>query len=86
MILILTFATLPLYNAIGAWSFLGLFVVPSTLTLIYLYFAMPETRGREIADIIADLKGEQYSQSRRHVHISLQAMRILVAHSLAWPM
>jgi hypothetical protein len=50
-----SFATLPLYRWIEAYAFIPLFVLPSTLSLIYLYFNMPETRGKEIYKIISEL-------------------------------
>ncbi|KAK5986021.1 Solute carrier family 2 facilitated glucose transporter member 3 [Trichostrongylus colubriformis] len=50
-----TFATLPAYTAIQSWSFIPLFIIPSTFSLIYLYFNMPETVGREVHEIVEEL-------------------------------
>ncbi|KAI6184558.1 Solute carrier family 2, facilitated glucose transporter member 3 [Aphelenchoides bicaudatus] len=50
-----SFATLPLYRWIDVWAFIPLFMIPSSLSLIYLYFNMPETRGREIHEIVSGL-------------------------------
>lgn len=38
---VVSFATLPLYRWIDVWAFIPLFVIPSSLSLIYLYFNMP---------------------------------------------
>uniref|UniRef100_A0A914DCF8 Major facilitator superfamily (MFS) profile domain-containing protein n=1 Tax=Acrobeloides nanus TaxID=290746 RepID=A0A914DCF8_9BILA len=53
---IFSFATMPVYDAIGVWAFIPLFIVPSILCLIYLFFVMPETKGREIHEILVDMK------------------------------
>ncbi|KHJ83568.1 hypothetical protein OESDEN_16732 [Oesophagostomum dentatum] len=50
-----SFATLPAYTTIQSWSFIPLFIIPSCLSLIYLYFNMPETAGREIHEIVEEL-------------------------------
>ncbi|KIH53768.1 hypothetical protein ANCDUO_16092 [Ancylostoma duodenale] len=50
-----SFATLPAYNEIQSWSFIPLFIIPSSLSLIYLFFNMPETVGREVHDIVEEL-------------------------------
>ncbi|KAK6014321.1 transporter, major facilitator family protein [Ostertagia ostertagi] len=50
-----TFATLPAYTAIQSWAFIPLFIIPSTFSLIYLYFNMPETVGREVHEIVEEL-------------------------------
>ncbi|KAI1723169.1 sugar transporter domain-containing protein [Ditylenchus destructor] len=51
----LSFVTLPLYRLFDVWSFIPLFIVPSTLSLIYLCFQLPETKGREIHEIVEQL-------------------------------
>uniref|UniRef100_A0A914EEE8 Major facilitator superfamily (MFS) profile domain-containing protein n=1 Tax=Acrobeloides nanus TaxID=290746 RepID=A0A914EEE8_9BILA len=53
---VLGLVTLPAYNWIGVWSFLPLYIIPSILCIIYLYYNLPETKGREIADILRDMK------------------------------
>ncbi|KHN73693.1 Solute carrier family 2, facilitated glucose transporter member 1 [Toxocara canis] len=61
MVVISTFTVLPLYGAIGAYAFLILYIVPCTLCIIYLYKNLPETMGREIHEIVADLRGSTIS-------------------------
>uniref|UniRef100_A0A1I8AK28 MFS domain-containing protein n=1 Tax=Steinernema glaseri TaxID=37863 RepID=A0A1I8AK28_9BILA len=55
-VLLLCFVTLPIYNHIGSFTLLALFVLPSSLALVYLYRNLPETRGRDIHDVVAELK------------------------------
>ncbi|VDL71747.1 unnamed protein product [Nippostrongylus brasiliensis] len=50
-----TFVTLPAYTHIQSWAFIPLFIIPSCLALVYLYFNMPETVGREVHDIVEEL-------------------------------
>ncbi|EYB88923.1 hypothetical protein Y032_0239g3311 [Ancylostoma ceylanicum] len=57
MSFLLAFAVLPLFNLIGPSAFLVLFVGPSALCTLYLHFYLPETRCRNIEDIICALKG-----------------------------
>uniref|UniRef100_A0A7E4VQ82 MFS domain-containing protein n=1 Tax=Panagrellus redivivus TaxID=6233 RepID=A0A7E4VQ82_PANRE len=52
---VLSFVTLPMYKLISAWSFIPLFIIPSILALTYLYRNLPETKGREIHDIVAEM-------------------------------
>ncbi|CAJ0567171.1 unnamed protein product, partial [Mesorhabditis spiculigera] len=52
----LSFAVLPLYDAIGSWAFLPLYVIPSTFSIFYIVRFLPETKNREIHDIVEDLK------------------------------
>ncbi|VDM44203.1 unnamed protein product [Toxocara canis] len=54
---IFSFTTLPLYRLIDVWSFIPLFIVPSLLALVYLFFNLPETKGREIHEIVRELTG-----------------------------
>jgi MFS family permease len=46
----------PLESLVGPYSFL-LFIIPLVLTTIYFQFYLPETKNREIRDIMADLGG-----------------------------
>ncbi|CAJ0608151.1 unnamed protein product [Cylicocyclus nassatus] len=55
-----SFATLPAFTKIGTWSFIPLFIIPSCLALIYLYFNMPETMGREVHEIVEELMARSY--------------------------
>lgn len=45
-----------------SWAFIPLFIVPSSLSLIYLYFNMPETVGREVHDIVEELMARTNKQ------------------------
>ncbi|CAK5088261.1 unnamed protein product [Meloidogyne enterolobii] len=47
---------LPLYASIGVWCFLPLFIIPQIFCLIILWIFLPETRGREVHEIVGDLK------------------------------
>ncbi|TMS35619.1 hypothetical protein L596_002982 [Steinernema carpocapsae] len=49
------FATLPAYKQFDVWSFIPLFIVPSVICLFYLIKTMPETKGREIHEIVENL-------------------------------
>lgn len=53
---VFSFITLPLYELIDVWSFIPLFIVPSTVAIIYLIKELPETKGREIHEIVEQLK------------------------------
>ncbi|KAK6037796.1 hypothetical protein COOONC_24699 [Cooperia oncophora] len=57
-----TFATLPAFTAIKSWAFIPLFIIPSIFSLIYLYFNMPETVGREVHDIVEELMARTNKQ------------------------
>jgi len=48
--------TLPAYAAIGTWAFLPLFVGPGFACIVFLVCSLPETRGREIHEIIEELR------------------------------
>ncbi|CAD6198471.1 unnamed protein product [Caenorhabditis auriculariae] len=56
LVVVTNFSTIPLFMSIGAFSFVLLFAIPSSFALIYLFLRLPETKGREIYHIIADLK------------------------------
>lgn len=51
-----TLTFLPLFDAIHGYSFLTLFTIPTGLCIIFLYFNLPETKNKEIADIVLYLK------------------------------
>lgn len=51
----LTIMVLPLYDMIGPYSLIVLFVLPSTVAIIVLCWRLPETKGRDIQQIIDDL-------------------------------
>ncbi|KAK6041419.1 hypothetical protein COOONC_21076 [Cooperia oncophora] len=55
--LILCFITLPLYDKIGSLVLLPLFVIPGLAAMFYLLLYLPETRSRNIDEVILELKG-----------------------------
>lgn len=57
-VVIVTFTTLPLFQLIDVYSFIILFSIPSILSIIYLVLYLPETKGREIHDIVDILRGK----------------------------
>lgn len=57
-VVIVTFTTLPLFQRIDVYSFIILFSIPSILSIIYLVLYLPETKGREIHDIVDILRGK----------------------------
>uniref|UniRef100_A0A0N5AFZ1 MFS domain-containing protein n=1 Tax=Syphacia muris TaxID=451379 RepID=A0A0N5AFZ1_9BILA len=59
MVVISTFAVLPLYDVINSYAFLILYIVPSTISIIYLYRNLPETSNREVFDVVEDLKNSK---------------------------
>ncbi|KAI6234091.1 MFS domain-containing protein [Aphelenchoides fujianensis] len=65
-----SFASLPLYRLIDVWSFLPLFIIPSCLSLVYLYFNMPETRNREIHEIVEQMSTGSRSPTSSHLSTS----------------
>ncbi|CAJ0958605.1 unnamed protein product, partial [Mesorhabditis belari] len=54
--LIVSYLTLPAYNHFGCFSFVFLFIIPSIFSLFYLYRNLPETKDREIHEIVRELK------------------------------
>uniref|UniRef100_A0A914EQE4 Major facilitator superfamily (MFS) profile domain-containing protein n=1 Tax=Acrobeloides nanus TaxID=290746 RepID=A0A914EQE4_9BILA len=58
---IITFSVLPLYNLLDIWAFIPLFVIPAIFCISYIAHAMPETKGREIYEIVAELRGNDSS-------------------------
>jgi hypothetical protein len=55
VVFVYTLISMPLYDYIGAYSMLILFVIPSIISSAAIYKYLPETNGREIGDIVADL-------------------------------
>jgi hypothetical protein len=48
--------TLPLYGYLDAYAFIPLFIIPSTFCLFYLYRQLPETKNKEIYEIVKELE------------------------------
>ncbi|KAK6010540.1 hypothetical protein OSTOST_24431, partial [Ostertagia ostertagi] len=61
IVVILTFSILPLYGVVGSYAFLILYTVPSLISIVILYCYLPETKGREIHEIVAELRGKTKS-------------------------
>ncbi|KHJ88366.1 hypothetical protein OESDEN_11841 [Oesophagostomum dentatum] len=61
IVIALTFAILPLYGVVGSYAFLILYTTPSIVSIIILYVYLPETKGREIHEIVAELIGKTKS-------------------------
>ncbi|CAI2350795.1 unnamed protein product [Caenorhabditis sp. 36 PRJEB53466] len=57
LVVVTNFSAIPLFMMIGAFSFVLLFAVPSSLAIVYLLMCLPETSGREIHVILNELKG-----------------------------
>jgi hypothetical protein len=47
--------SMPLYALLGAYIIPLIFTLPSLLCTVYIYRRLPETRGREIGDIVNEL-------------------------------
>ncbi|PIC44401.1 hypothetical protein B9Z55_004775 [Caenorhabditis nigoni] len=58
MVTVSTLAVLPLYDVIGSYAFLILYSIPSSISMIFLFRYLPETKGREIHDIVNELKNK----------------------------
>uniref|UniRef100_A0A0N4ZC37 MFS domain-containing protein n=1 Tax=Parastrongyloides trichosuri TaxID=131310 RepID=A0A0N4ZC37_PARTI len=54
--LIITFVTLPLYNIIGSYTIIILYVLPATCSLIWLFKYLPETKDKTSLEVIELLK------------------------------
>jgi hypothetical protein len=61
--IILTSCILPLYKLVGPSAFIILYVLPCSFAWIVLYFQLPETKGREIYEIVAELKREPTAET-----------------------
>jgi hypothetical protein len=58
----LTSCVIPLYKIVGPSAFLVLYIGPGLLAWAILYMKLPETKGREIHEIVAELKREQTAE------------------------
>jgi len=57
MVFILTTAFQPLDDQIHEFAFVILFIIPSLFCILYLFYQLPETKGREIHEIVTELRG-----------------------------
>uniref|UniRef100_A0AC35GB49 Major facilitator superfamily (MFS) profile domain-containing protein n=1 Tax=Panagrolaimus sp. PS1159 TaxID=55785 RepID=A0AC35GB49_9BILA len=55
MIAVTNFICVPLYQLIGAYTLIPLFIIPSFLCLLYLYLRLPETLNKESHEIISTM-------------------------------
>ncbi|GMR57443.1 hypothetical protein PMAYCL1PPCAC_27638 [Pristionchus mayeri] len=55
-VVISTFVVLPFYYWIGSYCFLILYTIPSMFCLFYITRNLPETKGKEIHEIVNELK------------------------------
>ncbi|KAI6193927.1 MFS domain-containing protein [Aphelenchoides besseyi] len=62
-----SFLTLPMYRWIGIWSFIPLFIIPNCFSLVYLFLEMPETRNREIHEIVEELSSRRSTPTTTHL-------------------
>ncbi|TMS35849.1 hypothetical protein L596_003152 [Steinernema carpocapsae] len=56
LIAITNFITVPSFDIIGAYTLIPLFIIPSCLCLVFIYFYLPETLGRETHEIVASMR------------------------------
>ncbi|CAJ0943737.1 unnamed protein product, partial [Mesorhabditis belari] len=64
-VVITSFITIPLFDIYGSLCFVPIFIIPSIICLLYVMWHLPETKGREINDILLDLQGSK--NARTHV-------------------
>uniref|UniRef100_A0A0N5A854 MFS domain-containing protein n=1 Tax=Syphacia muris TaxID=451379 RepID=A0A0N5A854_9BILA len=73
LIAVTNFLSIPLYEWFGSLAFIPLYIIPSILSLIYLYFNLPESRNREPQEIVAELRGKS-KKDELAVEASLKAL------------
>lgn len=56
---IVSFIALPLYTITGPLTFIILSTIPSSLLWLYLWRNLPETKGKEIGEIMQTLMKEK---------------------------
>lgn len=47
-----------MYSVIGSYAFVILYSIPSFISMLILFRYLPETKGREIHEIVNELKSE----------------------------
>uniref|UniRef100_A0A914Z0D1 Major facilitator superfamily (MFS) profile domain-containing protein n=1 Tax=Panagrolaimus superbus TaxID=310955 RepID=A0A914Z0D1_9BILA len=72
-VIISTFTILPLFSAIKAYAFLILYVLPCSFSILILFAKLPETKGREIHEIVAQLRGKKHLSKFDRLIIKLKA-------------
>ncbi|CAD5211010.1 unnamed protein product [Bursaphelenchus okinawaensis] len=65
LIAITNFATVPLYDLIGAYTMVPLFIIPSIVCLVVIGLYLPETLGKETHEIVHGIR-ERRKQSVVH--------------------
>jgi Sugar (and other) transporter len=55
-VIVYNFSLLPLFDWIGAYAFLLLYSGPCAFSCLFLYRCLPETRGREVHDVVAEMR------------------------------
>ncbi|CAI2340572.1 unnamed protein product [Caenorhabditis sp. 36 PRJEB53466] len=58
MVVVSTFTVLPLYSVIGSYAFVILYSIPSFISMLILFCYLPETKGREIHEIVNELRSK----------------------------
>ncbi|CAI4228355.1 unnamed protein product [Auanema sp. JU1783] len=57
LVVITNFTIIPLFTIIGGLSFIPVYIIPCSLSVLYIYLYLPETKGRENHDIVNQLRG-----------------------------
>lgn len=70
LISITNFLSVGFYEHTGPLTFVPLYVVPSYVCLVYLYFYLPETRNRETYEIVESMKRKHMKNLERYAEIS----------------
>uniref|UniRef100_A0AC35U4B8 MFS domain-containing protein n=1 Tax=Rhabditophanes sp. KR3021 TaxID=114890 RepID=A0AC35U4B8_9BILA len=57
--------TYPMYKWLEVWCFIPLFIIPSTISLYYLVLHFPETKDKEVYQIVKEMIGDIESNSSK---------------------